>query len=61
LSSPERRARSDTYLIGDAHTNTCENRYSFLRQPLAKSRGVSKYLLRKYLGFLGLKLNSPDD
>jgi hypothetical protein len=21
---------SDTYVIGDAHTNTCENRYSFL-------------------------------
>ena len=23
---------SDTYVIGDAHTNTCENRHSFLRQ-----------------------------
>jgi hypothetical protein len=22
----------DTYVIGDAHVNTCENRHSFLRQ-----------------------------
>jgi transposase-like protein len=42
---------SDTYVIGDAHTNTCENRHSFLRQWLAKFRGVSKYHLQKYLGF----------
>ena len=52
---------SDTYVIGDAHTNTCENRHSFLRQWLAKFRGVSKHHLQKYLGFLGLKLNSRDD
>ena len=52
---------SDTYVIGDAHTNTCENRHSFLRQWLAKFRGVSKHHLQKYLGFLGLKLNSPND
>jgi hypothetical protein len=52
---------SDTYVIGDAHTNTCENRHSFLRQWLAKFRGVSKQHLQKYLGFLELKLNSPDD
>ena len=51
---------SDTYVIGDAHTNTCENRHSFLRQWLAKFRGVSKHHLQKYLGFLGLKLNSPN-
>ena len=30
---------SDTYVIGDAHTNTCENRHSFLRQWLAKFKG----------------------
>ena len=52
---------SDTYVIGDAHTNTCENRYSFLRQWLGKFRGVSKHHLQKYLGLLGLKLNSPND
>jgi transposase-like protein len=33
----------------------------FLRQWLAKFRGVSKHHLQKYLGFLGLKLNSPND
>ncbi|WP_094192396.1 IS1595 family transposase [Haloparvum sedimenti] len=52
---------SDTYVIGDAHTNTCENRHSFLRQWLAKFRGVSKHHLQKYLNFLALKLNSPED
>ena len=52
---------SDTHVIGDGHTNTCENRHSFLCQWLAKFRGVSKRHLQKYLGFLGLKLNSPDD
>jgi len=52
---------SETYVIGDAHTNTCENRHSFLRQWLAKFRGVSKHHLQKYLGFLALKLNSPDN
>ena len=35
---------SDTYVIGDAHTNTCENRHSFLRQWLAKFRAISKRL-----------------
>ena len=49
---------SDTYVIGDAHTNTCENRHSFLRQWLAEFRGVSKHHLQKYVGFLALKLNS---
>ena len=52
---------SDTYVIGDAHTNTCENRHSFLRQWLAKFRDISKHHLQKYLRFLALKLNSPDD
>jgi transposase-like protein len=51
---------SDTYVIGDAHTNTCENRHSFLRQWLAMFRGVSKHHLQKYLNFLALKLNSPE-
>ena len=51
---------SDTYVIGDAHTNTCENRHSFLRQWLAKFRGVSKHHLQRYLNFLELKLNEPD-
>ena len=49
---------SDTYVIGDAHTNTCENRHSFLRQWLAKFRGVSKHHLQKYLKFLTLKIKS---
>jgi hypothetical protein len=48
-------------VIGDAHTNPCENRHSFLRQWLAKFRGVSKHHLQKYFGFLELKLNSPND
>jgi transposase-like protein len=52
---------SDTYVIGDAHTNICENRHSFLRQWLAKFRGVSKHHLQKYLDFLALKLNSPTE
>jgi transposase-like protein len=52
---------SDTYLIGDAHTNTRENRHSFLRQWLAKFRGVSKHRFQKYLNFLALKLNSSEN
>jgi hypothetical protein len=52
---------SDTCVIGDAHTNTCENRHSFLRQWLAKFRGVTKHHLQKCLNFLALKLNSADD
>ena len=50
---------SATYILGDAHTNTCENRHSFLRQWLAKFRGVSKYHLQNYLDFFALKRNSP--
>jgi transposase-like protein len=53
--------RSDTYIIGDAHINTCENCHSFLRQWLEKFHGVSKHHLQKYLDFLALKLNSPED
>ena len=52
---------SDTYVIGDAHTNTCENRHSFLRNWLRRFRGVSKHHLQKYLDFLALKLNFPDE
>jgi len=52
---------SDTYVIGDAHTNTCENRHSFLRQWLAKFRDVSEHHLQKYLNFLALKLNSREN
>jgi transposase-like protein len=52
---------SDTYVIGDAHTNTCENRHSFLRNWLRRFGGVSKHHLQKYLNFLALKLNSPND
>ena len=48
-------------VVGDAHTNTCENRHSFLRQWLAKFRGVSKHHLQKYLCLLALKPNSPND
>jgi len=51
----------ETYVIGDAHVNTCENRHSLLRQWLGKFRGVSKHHLQKYLNFLSLKLNSPTD
>jgi transposase-like protein len=39
----------------------CENRHSFLRQWLAKFRGISKHHLQKYLNFLALKLNSSED
>ncbi len=52
---------ANTYVIGDAHTNTRENRDSFLRQSLAKFRGVPKHHLQKYLSILRLKVNSPDD
>jgi transposase-like protein len=49
--------QDDTYVIGDGHVNSCENRHSFLRQWLAKFRGVSKHRLQGYLNFLGLLLN----
>ncbi len=52
---------SNTYVIGDAHTNTRENRHSFLRQWLATFRGVSKHHFQKHLRFLALKFNAPDD
>ena len=43
------------------HTNTCKNRHSFLRQWLAKFRGVWKHHLQRYLHFLELRLISPDE
>ena len=46
---------SDTYVIGDAHTNMRENHHSFLRQWLGKFRGVSRHHLQKCLGFLRLE------
>lgn len=52
---------SDHEVIGDAHVNHCENRHSFLRQWLAKFRGVSNHHLQNHLNFLDLKLNSPQD
>ena len=51
----------DTYVIGDAHVNSCENRHSFLRQWLAKFRGVSKDHHQGYLNFLALLLNDLTD
>ena len=52
---------SETYVIGDAPVNTCENRHGFLRQWLGKFRGVSKHHLQGYLDFLGLRLNAATD
>ncbi len=52
---------SDTYVLGDAHTNTSEKRHSFFRKLLAKFREVSKHHILKYLNFLSLKLNSPEN
>jgi transposase len=40
------------YVVSDAHTNSCENRHSFLRNWLRRFRGVSKYHLQGYLNFL---------
>lgn len=45
------------FVVGDAHTNSCENRHSFLREWLGKFRGVSKHHLQGYLDFLSLRLN----
>jgi transposase-like protein len=52
---------SETYVIGDAHVDTCENRHGFVRQWLRKFRGVSKYYLQGYLDFLGLQQNAAED
>lgn len=49
---------SDTYVIGDVHVNTCENRHSFLYQWLSKFRGVSKHHLQKHPCFIAPKRNS---
>jgi len=51
----------DTHVIGDAHTNTCENRHRFLRQWPSKFRDASKHYLQKNLNFLALKLNSSEN
>jgi transposase-like protein len=51
----------DAYVIGDAHVNSCENRHSFIRQWLAKFRGVSKHYLQGYLDFLSLLQNETRD
>jgi len=42
------------YVVGGAHTNSCENRHSFLRNWLRRFRGVSKHHLQGVSGFLGL-------
>jgi len=51
----------DAYVIGDAHVNSCENRHSFIRQWLARFRGVSKHYLQGYLDFLSLLQNETSD
>lgn len=51
----------DTYVIGGAHVNNCENRHSSLRQSLAKFRGVSKHHLQGDLDFLALLVNDDAD
>lgn len=52
---------SDHSIVDDAHTNSCENRHSFVRQWLAPSSGVSKHHLQGYLDFLALLLNFITD
>jgi len=46
------------YVVGDAHTNSCKNRHSFLRNWLQRFRGVSKHHLQGYLNFFGPTLNT---
>ena len=48
------------YVVGDAHTNSCENRHSFLRNWLRRFRGVSKHHLQGYLNFFSLTLNTDN-
>ena len=43
-------------VVGDAHTNSCENCHSFLRNWLRRFRSVSKHYLQGYLNFLSLTL-----
>ncbi len=45
-------------VVGDAHTNSCENCHSFLLNWLRRFRGVSKHHLQGYLNFLSLTLNT---
>jgi len=47
-------------LVGDAHTNSCENRHRFLRNWLRRFQGISKHHLQGYLNFLGWILNTND-
>ena len=46
------------YVVDDVHTNSCENRHSFLRSWLRRFRGVSKQHLQGYLNFFSLTLNT---
>jgi transposase-like protein len=48
----------DHYAVGDAHTNSCENRHSFFCNWLRRFRGVSKHHLQGYLNFFSLTLNT---
>jgi transposase-like protein len=48
----------DHYVVSDAHTNSCENRHSFLRNWLRRFRGVSKHHLQGYPNVLGWILNT---
>ena len=48
----------DHYVVGDAHTNSCENRHTFLRNWLRRFRGVSTHHLQGYLNFFSLTLNT---
>jgi transposase-like protein len=50
--------QNEHYVVGDAHTNSCENRHSFLRNWLRRFRGVSKHHLQGYLNFFSLTLNT---
>jgi len=47
--------------MGDAHTNTGENRHSFISQWVVEFRGVSEHHLQMHLDFLALEFNSPVD
>jgi transposase-like protein len=46
------------YVVGDVHTNSCENRHSFLRDWFRRFRGVSKHQLQEYLNSFSLTLNT---
>ena len=46
------------YVVGDANTNNCKNRHTFLRNRLRRFRGISKHHLQGYLNFISLTLNT---